>query len=161
MKVKNIVDEDFINYKLPSMFIGLGECDWKCCKESGIPVTACQNSPLARQQDIDISEDEIFLRYMSNPISKAVVIGGLEPITKWNSIKNLITYFRQHGCNDNFVIYTGYEKEEITDVINDCKQNFINVIFKFGRFKPDLNRRFDNVLGVYLISSNQYGEVIC
>lgn len=161
MLIKNIVDEDFVNYKKPAMFIGLGGCDWKCCKEAGIPAAACQNSSLAKQEDIDISADEIFRRYIENPISKAVVIGGLEPVTEWYCVRWLITYFRLHNCNDDFVIYTGYNKDEITEVITDCKRNFKNIIFKFGRYKPEQTKHYDEVLGVYLVSDNQYGEVIC
>lgn len=161
MKIKNIVDEDFVNYKMPSMFIGLGDCDWKCCKEADIPIAVCHNNQLAQQRDVNISADEIFSRYINNPISKAVVIGGLEPLTEWYCIRWLITYFRLHDCNDNFVIYTGYNKDEIINVINDCKKNFNNIIFKFGRFKPNQNKHFDDILGVYLISDNQYAEVIC
>ncbi len=93
MLIKNIVDEDFVNYKIPSMFIGLGGCDWKCCKEANIPVTVCQNSPLAKQEDINISTEEIFNRYVQNPIARAVVIRGLEPITEWYCVWWLITYF--------------------------------------------------------------------
>lgn len=161
MKIKNIVDEDFVNYKIPSMFIGLGTCDWKCCKEENIPIEICQNSELVKQESIDISTDELFRRYISNPISKAVVIGGLEPITEWSDISELISVFRTRNCNDDFVIYTGYTKEEIKHIIMFCKNYFSNIIFKFGRYKPNQDKHYDDVLGVYLVSDNQYGEVIC
>lgn len=161
MKIKNIVDEDFINYKIPSMFIGLGTCNWKCCTEANIPIEICQNSELSNQGDIDISTEQIFRRYILNPISKAIVIGGLEPITEWNDISKLISDFRKHGCFDTFVIYTGHTKEEIKNIITFCQNNFSNIVFKFGRFKPNQNKHYDDILGVYLISDNQYGEVIC
>ena len=32
MRIKNLIDEDFVNYKKPSLFIGCGECDFKCEK---------------------------------------------------------------------------------------------------------------------------------
>ena len=38
MKIKGIIDEDFINYKFPSMFLISSTCDWKCCKEAGIDI---------------------------------------------------------------------------------------------------------------------------
>ena len=79
MKIKGLVDTDFVNYKDISMFISLGTCNWKCCKESNIPVSVCQNSELAKQKDIDISVEEIFHRYISKPIISAICIGGLEP----------------------------------------------------------------------------------
>ena len=37
MKIRGIETEDFINYKYPSMFIAIGNCDWKCCVEGGFP----------------------------------------------------------------------------------------------------------------------------
>ena len=36
MKILNIKPEDFTNYKKPSMFIGMGTCSFKCCREAGI-----------------------------------------------------------------------------------------------------------------------------
>ena len=35
MKVKNLLDEDFVNFKKPSMFIATSKCDFKCEKECG------------------------------------------------------------------------------------------------------------------------------
>lgn len=159
MKIKNIVDEDFVNYKVSSMFIGLGTCNWKCCIEANIPVTVCQNSDLAKQKDIDIPIDEIFNRYISNPISEAIVIGGLEPMMQFEDVYNLIKHFRSKGVNDAFVIYTGYYPNEIQDKIKKLK-TFKNIIYKFGRYVPNQEKHFDDVLGVNLVSDNQYGEVI-
>lgn len=159
MKIKNIVDEDFVNYKVSSMFIGLGTCNWKCCIEANIPVTVCQNNDLAKQKDIDIPIDEIFNRYISNPISEAIVVGGLEPMMRFEDVYNLIKYFRNKGVNDAFVIYTGYYPNEIQDKIEKLK-TFKNIICKFGRYVPNQEKHFDDVLGVNLVSDNQYGEVI-
>ena len=55
MLVKTIIDEDFTNYKTPSMFIGLGICDFKCCHELNLPISICQNQPIAKQKDIEVS----------------------------------------------------------------------------------------------------------
>lgn len=38
MLVKNIIDEDFVQYKKPAMFIGMPSCSFKCDKECGKPV---------------------------------------------------------------------------------------------------------------------------
>ena len=43
MRIKNIVDEDFVNYHLPSMFIGTCFCGGKCCTEANMPLYSCQN----------------------------------------------------------------------------------------------------------------------
>lgn len=159
MRVKDIIDEDFTNYKVSSMFIALGTCNFKCCTESNLPITICQNQPIAQQKDIEISVDEIFYRYISNSLTSAIAIGGLEPLSMWNDIVDLIKYFREHNCNDVFVIYTGYYENEIEKQINQIKQ-YKNIIFKFGRFIPNQEKHYDEVLGVYLASNNQYGKVI-
>lgn len=159
MKIKGLVDEDFVNFKLPCMFISIGTCNWKCCIETNIPVTVCQNSDLAKQKDIDIPIDEIFNRYISNPISEAIVIGGLEPMMQFEDVYDLIKYFRDKKVNDVFVIYTGYYPNEIQDKIENLKA-FKNIICKFGRYVPNQEKHFDDVLGVNLVSDNQYGEVI-
>lgn len=160
MFVKTIQDEDFINYKEPSMFIALGHCNWKCCKEANIPTSVCQNSELANAPDIQISYQEIYDRYNRTTITSAVVIGGLEPMTMSGKIIELIDYFRSQGCNDTFVIYTGYYPNEIPAIITQL-QKYSNIIVKFGRFIPNQQKHYDEVLGVYLASDNQYAKRIC
>lgn len=157
--VRLIQDEDFINYRKASMFIALGYCDWKCCKEANIPITVCQNSELAKQKEIEVSVDEIFHRYIQNPITKAIVIGGLEPLTKPSEVLSLIRYFRNNGCDDDFVIYTGYYATEIPRFMTQLLM-YKNIVVKQGRFIPDRPKRYDEVLGVTLASDNQYAERI-
>ena len=56
MKISNVTIEDFVNYKKPSMFIGMGTCTWKCCKESNIPITVCQNHELINNtKDVNVT----------------------------------------------------------------------------------------------------------
>ena len=101
MKIKGLQDEDFVNYRKPSMFIGTSVCDWKCCNEQNLDKKICQNSSLANSKTIDISVEEIFHRYINNPITKAVVIGGLEPMLQFYEILELIYIFRNNNCNDD------------------------------------------------------------
>ena len=157
--IKGLVDEDFVQYKKPSMFIGTCFCDWKCCKDIGQPVTMCQNSPLANSKSKVIEFSTLYNRYINNPITKAVVFGGLEPMFQFDDIMELIKYFRQKGCKDDFVIYTGYYKEEIEKEIEQLKK-YPNVILKYGRYKPNTPSRFDEVLQITLASDNQYAERI-
>ena len=35
MLVKGIIDEDFVNYKKPSMYIAMPNCSFKCDKDCG------------------------------------------------------------------------------------------------------------------------------
>lgn len=76
-----------------------------------------------------------------------------------NEIIELISLFRKYGENCPFIIYTGYNPEEIPEPIDRLKK-YNNIIIKFGRFIPDQPHHFDEVLGVELASPNQWGEQI-
>ncbi len=156
MRMKGLKDEDFVNYKKPAMFIGFPSCSWKCEKECGKKV--CQNGTLATSPDIIIEVDSIVNRYINNPITSSIVCGGLEPFDTWDDLHQLVTHMRA-STQDDIVIYTGYDKEEIEEYINELKA-FHNIIIKYGRFIPDQEKHYDEVLGVYLVSDNQYAEKI-
>ena len=158
MLIKGVTDEDFVNYKEPSMFIATNECSFKCDKECGEAV--CQNSSLARMKPIDIPIEKLVQRYLKNDITKAVVFGGLEPFDQYIDIYDFASLLRhQNACEDTIVIYTGYNRDEI-----DGKIRFLsilpNIIVKFGRFIPGHQPHLDEVLGVKLMSDNQYAEYI-
>ena len=157
MRLKGIVIEDFINYKLPSMFLITCSCDWKCCKEAGNNI--CQNMEITKEKNKNISDEKIFEKYISNPITKAIVVGGLEPFDQFEELHNLIHYFRENNCEDEFVIYTGYYPEEIEGYIYFLKM-FKNIIIKFGRYIPNSNNKYDEILGVTLASDNQFAKKI-
>lgn len=160
MKVKTIVDEDFVNYKVPTMYIGTATCSGKCCKEAGIPLSVCQNDEWREAATIVIPDDEIIKRYIRNPITKAICFAGLEPFESFPEMLGLICNLRlKYHCNDTVVIYTGYNKTEILSEIVRL-QRFKNIVVKFGRFVPNNEPHFDDVLGVTLASSNQYAEKI-
>ena len=159
MRISNLKDEDFVNYKKPSMFIGTCYCNWKCCDEAGISREVCQNYQLHNSKIHELSNEQIYRRYINNPLTSAIVIGGLEPMLQSEEVIGLIKYFREHNCHDDFVIYTGYYEEEISSILDTLKE-YDNIIFKFGRFKPNQEKHWDEVLGVYLISDNQYGKKV-
>ena len=156
MIIKQLLDEDFVNYKKPSMFIGFPSCSWKCDKECGMQV--CQNSALASSPIKNIGFKTIVNRYINNPITSSVVCGGLEPFDTWDDLYGLVIYLRT-SIQDDIVIYTGYYKEEIEEYIDELKM-FPNLIVKFGRYIPNHEKHFDEVLGIYLASDNQYAERI-
>ncbi len=157
--LKGVVMEDFVNYAKPSLFLITCKCDWKCCHEANIPITVCQNEPVVRQVTKEFLISSIYKAYIDNEITKAVVIGGLEPILQFEEVLSLLDYFRKQNCNDDFVIYTGYYKEEIEKEIEQLKK-YPNVILKYGRYKPNSVSRFDDVLQITLVSDNQYAERI-
>lgn len=157
IKIRGLVDEDFVNYKKPAMFIAFPYCTFKCDKECGYSV--CQNSSLVENTNIiNIDEQIIIDRYIKNPITHSIVISGLEPFDSFNELVILIRSFREK-TSDDIVIYSGYNKEEITSYIEELKQ-FKNIIIKFGRFIPNQEKHYDEILQVTLASPNQYGEKI-
>ena len=152
MKIKGLITEDFVNYKKVSMTIMFPHCTFKCGAEH------CQNSPLAKSKTYDIDIDEMIQKYLNNPITEAVVMQGLEPFDSWSDLLLFVAKFREES-QDDIVIYTGYNKEEIDNKINILKR-FKNIIIKFGRFIPCDEKHYDDVIGVELASINQYAEVI-
>jgi organic radical activating enzyme len=160
MKIKGLIDEDFVNYRKVSMFISTSKCSFKCDRECGKSV--CQNSELANSAIIDISDDDICKRYLDNDITEAIVIGGLEPFDTFHELYRFIKTVReQYNIKDEIIIYTGYTEREIKDMgLYNQISCFPNIIIKFGRFIPDQKNHFDSVLGVYLASDNQYAKVI-
>ena len=158
MYVKGVVDEDFVNYKLPSMFVACRTCTFKCDRKNGGRV--CQNSALANSPDIAILISKLVDRYFQNDISKAIVFGGLEPFEQFDDIYEFIRILREdRRCNDPVVIYTGFDKTEILLQVETLRL-FKNVIIKFGRYIPGQEPHYDDVLGVQLASDNQYAEII-
>ena len=157
MVLKGIQIEDFLQYKKPSMFLITKSCTFKCEKDCGKSLL-CQNGNLVRAKDIEVANITILKSYHSNPITKALVIGGLEPFDQFEEVKDLIHAFR-NTCEDDVVIYTGYNYDEIVDQVEYLRQ-FRNIIIKFGRYIPDHKPHYDDVLGVYLASDNQYAEKI-
>lgn len=158
MIVKGIIDEDFVNYKKPAMVIEFPYCDLKCDKECGKPI--CQNSPLIKIPNIKIEEEYIIEKYLKNPITEAIVCQGLEPLDTMVMLFLFIKKFREFS-NDDIVIYTGYNKEEKRpqDLIEFIKRNqYKNIVIKYGRYIPDQTPHYDEVLGVKLASDNQYAE---
>jgi len=154
MKIRGLIEEDFTNYRKPSMFIITPYCDFKCCKEAGNDI--CQNMPVIKEPIIDIDNNELIKRYLDNPITKAIVFGGLEPIESFEEIYNFINALRwDYNCFDDVVIYTGFNADEI---VEQCMRlsKFANIIVKFGRFIPDQKSHYDEVLGIDLASPNQY-----
>lgn len=172
MIVKEIRDEDFTSYKKPSMVIGFPSCTFKCERECGCK-GMCQNGALATAPDIEIEYEGIVNRYLKNPITKAIIMAGLEPFDSAASLVKLIDCFRRE-TNDDIVIFTGYTEEEVKNMhytiyYSFGKQSYSylgeitkhpNIIIKYGRFRPNEQSHYDEVLGVKLASSNQYAERI-
>lgn len=157
MLTKGVIDEDFINYKVPSMFINTCLCSFKCDRESNRKV--CQNSRLADAPYYEIDNDVLIDRFIANPITKAIVIGGLEPIDTLGDLLFFIEKLNERNVTADIVIYTGYRYGEIMKIV-DCLRDlcapYRDLIIKYGRFIPDADPIYDPELGIRLASNNQY-----
>lgn len=152
--LKGIIDEDFVNYRVPSMTLMFPYCTFKC------GVEYCQNSNLAESNNISVDIDELCKRYVNNPITGAVVCQGMEPFDSFIELYSFISTLRkEYDCDDYIVIYTGYEKNEIINAVKKLRE-FPNIIIKYGRYIPDQESHYDEVLGVKLASNNQYAETL-
>ena len=161
MRVKNIIEEDVVNYKKTSMFISVCFCDWKCCKEIGADICLCQNSPAYNSKIREFDNERLVKRYLKNKITEAVVLGGFEPFwdNSWNEVLEFLKCFRSY-TQDDIVIYTGYYKNEVEDKIEQLKE-LGNVVVKFGRYRPNQEPHRDEILGVELANDEQHAERIC
>lgn len=166
MIIKGIIDEDFINYKKPSMVIEFPYCSFKCDKECGRAV--CQNNSLANEPNIEIEHYKIIYRFFENNISEAIVFQGLEPLDSFIDVLKLLAILHLPAFavfQTDVVIYTGYTKEELQNKIYEDNISYLdklkqykNIIIKYGRYIPDQEPHYDEVLGVNLASDNQYAE---
>ena len=159
MRIKGIQLEDFVNYKLPSLFLASAYCDFKCCREQHLDTGICQNAPLAQAPTQDVPDTVLYEKFSANPITTAVVIGGMEPFLQIDEVESLLSLFREKGDHSPFILYTGYYPEEVSEHLARLRK-YGNVIVKFGRYIPGRPERHDGVLGVTLSSDNQFGKII-
>lgn len=154
--LRGIIDEDFVNYKIPSMVLMFPYCNFKCGEKY------CQNAELINGNMMTIDIYSLCERYINNKISKAVICQGMEPFDSFEKLFNFVFVLREEYNNDDdIVIYTGYTEEELIDkgyYQKICK--FKNIIIKYGRFIPNQKSHYDSVLGVNLASDNQYARRI-
>lgn len=118
----------------------------------------CQNSTLATSPNIEVDLDSIVVRYLNNSITSAIVMAGLEPFDSYKDLYELVYEFRTK-TDDDIVVFTGYNRAEVENKVKELSA-FKDIIIKFGRFIPNAKSRYDDVLGINLVSDNQYGEVI-
>lgn len=145
------------DYKKISMFLAMPHCDFKCLKEKNLPIEICQNSHLNQEEEKEYSIDYLIDIYSKNNITEAIVFGGLEPMLDYEDMLEFIKRFRER-FQDDIVIYTGYYENEIVETIKKLSK-YPNIIIKFGRYEVS-ESKYDDVLGVKLISKNQYGKKI-
>ena len=102
-----------------------------------------------------MSNLDIVNKYTENKLLESICIAGLEPFLQFEEVYNFISEFRKTN-NDDVVIFTGYYPNEIESEIDKLKE-FENIYLKVGRFIANSESVYDEVLGITLASSNQYG----
>ena len=108
----------------------------------------CQNSPLAKTPTKEIDVEKIVDNYLKNDLTEAIVFGGLEWMDQFLALIVCIEAFRKK-TNDDIIVYTGYDKEEIPEHLMMLKK-YKNIIVKFGRFIPNQKTHFDKVLRSFI-----------
>ena len=106
IRVLDLKDEVFQDYKKPSMLISTIYCDWKCWNKKKHKKNICQNSQIINNKIIEINIEEITNRYLRNGITQAIIFAGLEPFKQFDEILTFIKLFREIS-NDDIIIYTG------------------------------------------------------
>lgn len=163
MKLIDVLSEDVVNYKKTSMTLVFPYCDFKCNKDAGKIV--CHNFELGKSKIQEVSPQTIIdLFYINNPLTHAVVMQGLEPLHP-DSINDVIEFIHIlrdiYNCQDDIVIYTGYTEEECREMDTlRLLLPYMNIIIKFGRYIPGQEKHYDDFLGIYLASDNQYAKTL-
>ena len=159
LDVFGINECDFINNKKITFNILAGiSCTFKCCEANP---ELCHNYHLINETPIKRNIHKVIELYKSQQLSQNITFqGGLEVL---DNIKQLLwfIYFFRLDCKDDIFIWTGYTKRECDTFIKLVHMmEWENIYIKFGRFIPNNTPHFDNVIGVNLISYNQYAERI-
>lgn len=159
VRVIDIMDADFVNNKKPTFNILIGiSCTFKCCQETDGVV--CQNKDLAQSQCKLLYIDEILDLYNIQEIVHTITFQGLEPLDNLYDLLSCI-YFIRKEFEDEIFIWTGYTEDECEYLINMIKcMGWKNIVIKFGRYQPNNNPQYDDILGVQLASNNQYAKRI-
>lgn len=160
IKLKGLMEENLHDYKKASLFLAFPSCDWKCLKECGLDISICQNSELSKESTTEYELNYIWRLYKKNILTESFVLGGLEPLKSFDSVMLFVKFIREENeCEHDIVIYTGYYPHECSLEI-DKLSKYKNIIMKFGRFKPNSNQIFDEILGINLNSDNQFARKI-
>lgn len=153
MLIKGITDEVFSDYSKISMLIAVPKCTTRCWERLNLSPTICQNHHLHKEPNLNISNKDIIDKYIKNPLTKAVVFGGMD---SWDSLDEVIEFIKEFRqvSEDDCVLYTGKELDIIEKDFDRLKE-FKNIYVKYGHYNPTLEPIVDDLTGVKLASSNQ------
>ena len=157
LDVFTINECDLVNYKDPTFMIASGiSCTFKCERECGERV--CQTHPRLKEEVINYTISNAIWRYDRQSLSTSITFQGLEPLDNIIQLIWFLVEFRKNH-NDKVIIWTGYTEDECEPFINLLKElNISNIIIKFGRYVPNKESHFDELLGVILSNPEQYSK---
>ena len=155
MHLKQIIDESVGDYKETSMLLIAPECAWKC--------VGCHNTHLLKLITKNFPDEEILERFQKNPLSKAIVLGGLEPFDCMEEVRAFLQTLRESNIvnpKPTVIIYTGYdfpdiEQELIRTGLDEEMKKHDKVLLKYGGYLPGYNPTYNPLLGINLASPNQ------
>lgn len=137
------------------MLLVADKCTWKC--------EGCQNKHLALLESQIFPDEEILKRFCNNPLTSAIVIGGLEPFEQLQELVIFIGEATKAGLDIPIIIYTGFEIDDFDlywSGFEPVAKSYLGpVIVKFGKYVAGSESYFNKDLGVTLISNNQYTHV--
>lgn len=160
--ILDINSADFINNGKGTFSIALGTtCSFKCCLELNLPASICQNNNCINNPKVITTIKKLIDLYLNQNMIKSLTFNGLEVLDNLRLLLWFIYYFRQQS-QDNIIIWTGYTEEECKDLIYLIKEKmkWENIIIKFGRYIPNQKFHYDEILGINLVSDNQYSKKI-
>lgn len=153
----DVKTDDTTDYKDTSLLLVFPTCKGKC--------EGCQNWKLFNVKSKQYSLRSIIELYKNMKTHKAIVCAGLEPFDSFFGLKVLFKEIIKLDKITDFVIYTGYNKEELTYSVKELLQTFkkynINtenkLIIKYGRYDKNKSEKwYSYSLGVDLATNNQY-----
>lgn len=145
------IRETFNDYKKSTLYLCGSICTLNC--------PDCFHSHLKKEHPTTLSKEQLLEKYIIPTSAEAILFSGLNWFEQSEELYSLIKFIRDNHIQKDIVIYTGFEKSVITQEIEKLKQ-FPNIIIKYGRYNENLPKRYDEVLGITLASSNQNAEKI-
>lgn len=158
IKLIDVKTDNISEYYKTNLLLAFPNCIGKCKN--------CQNTSL---YDADVENyviEDIINLYNNLNTHEAVVCAGLEPFDSGLNLLQLFKRFLMNKKPVDFVIYTGYNENEVSNIIRRFKdalntygKSEDSLIIKFGRYLPQYKNKseeIDDILKVKLATTNQY-----
>lgn len=156
----DVKTDDVVDYKKTAILLAFPNC-FKYCR-------GCQNEHLRNRQPNLHKVDKIVKLYNRLDEHQAIVCAGLDPFDSLADLEKLIIAFNNNDKPVDFVIYTGYNYENVKyNYIHENMYKLITndnfkLIIKYGQYdENNKNKYVSDILGVELIGDNQIVKEYC